>query len=79
MAGVGVPLANAYVDIAFCDERFAARGQDSDVLPGLQWVGETRQKEAAIVRATGYIDAVFGNISIDLQTPLNGCCRSGSF
>lgn len=67
--GTGIAGANAYVSVDYCDSRFLVRGQDSldlalnsgnNKLKGHFWVGELWQKQAAIIRATDYIDAVFG-------------------
>jgi hypothetical protein len=52
--GNGLPTANAYVDTGYADDYFALRGDAS-------WAAATDQaKQIAIVKATDYIDKVFG-------------------
>lgn len=52
--GNGLPTANAYIDIAFADAYWADRGDTS-------WAAATDPvKQVAIIKATDYIDRVFG-------------------
>lgn len=52
--GNGLPDANAYVNIAYADDYFASRGVAA-------WASaSTPNKQTAIVRATDYIETVWG-------------------
>lgn len=52
--GNGLPNANAYVSLAFADDYFASRGVAA-------WAVATEgDKQTAIVRATDYIESVWG-------------------
>ena len=52
--GTGLAGANAYVSVEFADEYFSARGNQP-------WVGlDNAAKEAAIIKATDYLEAVYG-------------------
>lgn len=51
--GTGLNNANAYISVAFADSYFLERNN-------LTWLGTTAEKEAFIVRATDYIELVFG-------------------
>ena len=51
--GTGLVGANAYVSIEFADEYFSARKNEA-------WVGlDSAAKEAAIIKATDYLEAVY--------------------
>jgi len=51
--GTGLAGANAYVSVEFADEYFSARGNQP-------WVGlDNAAKEAAIIKATDYLEAGF--------------------
>jgi len=51
--GTGLAGANAYVSVEFADEYFSARGNQP-------WVGlDNAAKEAAIIKATDYLEAVY--------------------
>lgn len=50
MPTAGSPDRIAYVEVAECDSYHAARGNAA-------WTGDTEAKQAAIVRATAFIDA----------------------
>lgn len=51
--GTGLVGANAYVSIEFADEYFSARKNEA-------WVGlDSTAKEAAIIKATDYLEAVY--------------------
>lgn len=52
--GSGVEDANAYIEIAFADEYFTDRAITT-------WTGTDAAKQAAIIKATDYIDKVYGN------------------
>ena len=57
--GTGLANANAYVSVEFADEYFSARGNQT-------WVGlGSADKEAAIIKATDYLEAVY----FEFQTP----------
>ena len=51
--GDGVAGANSYASVFFADEYFSARADD-------KWTGTTRQKEAALIKASDYIDMRWG-------------------
>lgn len=51
--GNGLPTANSYADVAFADAYFSTRGVAA-------WTGSNSLKEAALIRATDYIDVVWG-------------------
>jgi hypothetical protein len=52
--GHGLPTANAYIDVAFADAYFSLRGITA-------WASAvSADKEIAIVKATDYIDTVWG-------------------
>lgn len=51
--GDGVASANAYVDVAFVDEYHGDRGRTA-------WSGGDSVKQAAIIRASEYVDKRFG-------------------
>ena len=51
--GTGLASANAYVSIEFADEYFSARKNEA-------WAGlDSAAKEAAIIKATDYIEEVY--------------------
>ena len=51
--GTGLANANAYVSVEFADEYFSARGNQT-------WAGlGSADKEAAIIKATDYLEAVY--------------------
>ena len=51
--GTGLANANAYVSVEFADEYFSARGNQA-------WAGlGSADKEAAILKATDYLEAVY--------------------
>ena len=51
--GTGLSNANAYVSVEFADEYFSARGNQT-------WAGlGNSDKEAAIIKATDYVEAVY--------------------
>ena len=51
--GTGLSNANAYVSVEFADEYFSARGNGA-------WAGlGSADKEAAIIKATDYLEAVY--------------------
>ena len=52
--GTGLATATAYVDVAFVDAYFLDRNN-------LNWTASTLQKQAAIIKATDYIDTRWGN------------------
>jgi hypothetical protein len=52
--GTGLAEANAYIDVAYADAYFADRGIAA-------WTGDASAKEQAIVRATDYVDTVWGS------------------
>lgn len=54
--GTGIEDANAYIDVAFADEYHAGRANAAWAAASVT-IGE---KRAAIVRATDYIESVFG-------------------
>ena len=54
--GDGVVGANSYASVFFADEYFGARGNDA-------WVGTIRQKEAALIKASDYIDLRWGSMA----------------
>lgn len=51
--GNGLSDANSYVDLAFADDYFLTRAISA-------WTGADAVKQAALIRATDYIDTVFG-------------------
>lgn len=51
--GNGLEEANAYIDVAFADGYFTDRAITA-------WTGDEAVKQAAIIKATDYIDTVFG-------------------
>ena len=51
--GTGLSNTNAYIDVAFADAYFTERNNAA-------WAGTNVEKEAFIVRATDYIELVFG-------------------
>lgn len=51
--GNGLPDANSYADVAFADDYFSTRAIAA-------WTGANNVKEAALIRATDYIDTVYG-------------------
>jgi hypothetical protein len=59
--GNGLPTANAYVDVAFADAYFTLRANAA-------WTAaNTAAKEVAIVKATDYIDTVWGTRFLGTQ------------
>jgi hypothetical protein len=52
--GTGLNNANAYIDVAFADSYFTDRNDAA-------WSGTNVEKEAFILRATDYIELVFGS------------------
>ncbi len=52
--GTGKVDANAYSDVAFADTYFSERGVST-------WTGTDAAKKSALIRATDYIDTVFGH------------------
>lgn len=52
--GTGLATATAYVDVAYVDTYFADRANAA-------WAGTTAAKQAAIIKATDYIDTRWGN------------------
>ncbi len=58
--GTGLPNANSYVSLAEADAYFAERGERN-------WVGNDTEKQQALVRATDYMDMVFGARFIGLK------------
>ena len=51
--GTGLANADAYVSVEFADEYFSARGNQT-------WAGlGSADKEAAIIKATDYLEAVY--------------------
>lgn len=52
--GNGLPTANAYIDVAYADAYFADRAITA-------WTGADNVKQAAIIKATDYIDKAFGS------------------
>jgi hypothetical protein len=55
--GLGVPGANAYIDVAFADAHFTERGQLADWGDSDEELAEMR---GAIVRATEHIERLYG-------------------
>lgn len=51
--GTGLPDANSYVTVAEADQYFLDRAVTT-------WVGTQTEKEAALIKATDYIDGRFG-------------------
>jgi len=51
--GTGLANANAYVSVEFADEYFSARGNQTWAVLG------SADKEAAIIKATDYLEAVY--------------------
>jgi hypothetical protein len=51
--GTGLSNANAYINVAFADTYFTERNDTA-------WSGTTVEKEAFILRATDYIELIFG-------------------
>lgn len=68
--GTGLPNANSYATVDFADAYFAERGLDQIRLIREQlsptqsdvkiWHGDMLEKEAALIRGTDHIEAVFG-------------------
>lgn len=52
--GTGLPTANTYVDVAYADAYFLLRGVSAWAL------ASSAQREVALVKATDYIETVFG-------------------
>jgi len=52
--GTGVAGANAYADVAFVDAYFTDRGVTG-------WAGDTSVKQAAIIKATDFIETRWGD------------------
>lgn len=52
--GTGSSTATAYVDVSFVDNYFLDRNN-------IAWTGTTQQKQAAIIKATDYIDLRWGS------------------
>lgn len=57
--GTGLPAANSYASAATADAYFSDRGVSS-------WTGNSTVKEQALVRATDYIDRMFGKRFLDV-------------
>lgn len=52
--GTGVAGANAYIEVAFADAYFTDRGVTA-------WTGDNATKQAAIIKATDYIETRWGD------------------
>ena len=52
--GTGLAAANAYVNVAYVDSYFLERNN-------IEWTGSTAVKQAAIVKATDFIETRWGN------------------
>lgn len=52
--GSGLANSNSYVDLEFADAYHTDRGNSA-------WTGDNAIKEAALIRATDYIDQVYGS------------------
>lgn len=60
--GTGKPDANAYIPVAYADDYFTLRGNET-------WTFATEpEKEVAIVQATDYIDARWGSLLASVKT-----------
>lgn len=57
--GTGLPDANSYASVATADGYFSDRGVSS-------WTGSDANKAEALVRATDYIDKMFGKRFLDV-------------
>ncbi len=57
--GTGLPTANSYASAATADTYFSDRGVSS-------WTGSETVKQQALVRATDYIDRMFGKRFLDV-------------
>lgn len=53
--GTGISNSNSYASVDFADSYFADRNQT-------EWVGTDEIKQAALIRATDYIDVRFSNM-----------------
>ena len=53
--GTGLATANALTDVAFADEYFTDRNITA-------WIGTTVVKQAALIKATDYIETRFGSL-----------------
>jgi hypothetical protein len=51
--GVNYEIANSYVDLEYADAYHAVRGNSL-------WTGTDEQKQAALIKATDYIEQVYG-------------------
>jgi|SRR5687768_5934777 len=58
--GNGLPTANSYADVEYADAYFTLRGITD-------WTGTDSVKEAALIRATDYIETVFSTKFIGTQ------------